>query len=433
MPKFKIFTDTTELKHAGKDHKHAEKVLHRYEQIIEAIPSHMSFLNRNYVYLAVNKAYLQSHQKKREEIIGHSVVELLGANLFEQSIKEKLDSCLAGEEIHYQAWFSFPEAGQRYMDVSYYPYFNDEDEITGVIVSSHDTTEQKEYIELLQENEVRYHQMFETNAAVKLIIDPSNGRIVEGNVAACEFYGYDYNLLTSLNISDINVWSDEKIQQEMVLAKASKRLFFNCQHKLASGEIRDVEVYSGPIQSGEKTYIYSIIHDTTDRHRAELELQELAAKQMAAEVIQKKSKEVEEANIALRVLIKQYENIEESMQQNILAQLEKVVVPYISLLRQLTQDDKGKEYLDIITDHLHTVGTSFVKKLSNPNLGLTKREILVADMVRQGKSTQDIANLFNLQTRTVEVYRTKIRKKLSLNNKKISLTQYLSSTFTSDK
>jgi DNA-binding CsgD family transcriptional regulator len=112
--------------------------------------------------------------------------------------------------------------------------------------------------------------------------------------------------------------------------------------------------------------------------------------------------------------------------------LEQAVFPYINLLRQSLRADQEIEYLDILTSHLRSVGSSFIKKLSNPDLGLTKKEILIADLVRQGKSTKEIAQLLGLQGRSVEAYRNKIRKKLHLNNKKIGLCSYLSSTFTAD-
>jgi DNA-binding CsgD family transcriptional regulator len=81
---------------------------------------------------------------------------------------------------------------------------------------------------------------------------------------------------------------------------------------------------------------------------------------------------------------------------------------------------------------VHAVGSSFIKRLSNPGLGLTKKEILVADLVRQGKNSKEIAELLNIQPPSVETYRNRIRKKLNLTNKNIKLNQYLNATFTSD-
>ncbi len=117
----------------------------------------------------------------------------------------------------------------------------------------------------LKESEIKYRQVFETNMAVKLMIDPESGAILEANGAACNYYGYSKRELETLKISDINALPLEEIHSEMQNAKSEKRLYFNFPHRLASGEIRNVEVYSGPVNLGEKTILYSIIHDVTDR------------------------------------------------------------------------------------------------------------------------------------------------------------------------
>ena len=127
----------------------------------------------------------------------------------------------------------------------------------------------KQAEDALRESENRLRQIFETNLAVKLIIDPATGRIVDANEAACRFYGYDLPELTQLRIMDINVLSEAEVRQEMERARTEERLHFDFRHRLASGEIRDVEVCSGPLQEAHKTLLYSIIHDVTDRRRAE--------------------------------------------------------------------------------------------------------------------------------------------------------------------
>jgi len=117
----------------------------------------------------------------------------------------------------------------------------------------------------LRESEERYRQTFETNQAVKLIINPQNGDIVEANGAACDYYGYSKKVLLSLKISDINVLPFHKIAEEMNHAKTLNKQAFNFQHKLASGEIREVKVFSGPVKYGQHELLYSIIHDVTDQ------------------------------------------------------------------------------------------------------------------------------------------------------------------------
>ncbi|MDP2431042.1 MAG: CHASE domain-containing protein [Pseudomonadota bacterium] len=120
----------------------------------------------------------------------------------------------------------------------------------------------------LAESENRYRQMFETNQAVKLIVDPADGRIVQANPAAATYYGYTLAQLAGMTISDINILPPGELAAEMADAKAARRLYFNFKHRLASGEIRDVEVFTGPVREGERTLLYSVIHDVTERNRA---------------------------------------------------------------------------------------------------------------------------------------------------------------------
>lgn len=201
------------------------------------------------------------------------------------------------------------------------------------------------------------------------------------------------------------------------------------------GGYRVFDVVKVPLfqSNGARNGLVVLGHDITDRIKTEEKLRfEIDARRQSAQVLEQKSKEAEEANIALRVLVSQQQNSVEETQQDVLVHLKQAVFPYVDLLRQNLDGENEKEYLDILASNLRSVGTSFIKKLSNPDLGLTRKELLVADLVRQGKSTKEIALLLSLQNKSVEAYRNKIRKKLDLNHKKVSLQQYLSSTFISE-
>ncbi len=124
----------------------------------------------------------------------------------------------------------------------------------------------------LKNSEAIYRQMFEKNQAIKLIVDPFDGRIVEANTAALSFYGYDHQELQSKFITELNVLSQREIIAETQLAEQENRIFCNFRHKTASGEIKDVEVYSGPITVANKTLIYSIVQDITMKKQVEREL-----------------------------------------------------------------------------------------------------------------------------------------------------------------
>ena len=123
--------------------KQWEKVLSRYEHIVNSTNDKLSFVDRDYIYRAVNKSYYTMHGEKNKKIVGHSIEELFGKDIFEKNIRPHFDRCLQGETINYQYWFDFENVGKRFMDVSYFPYREKDDSISGVVVSSHDITERK--------------------------------------------------------------------------------------------------------------------------------------------------------------------------------------------------------------------------------------------------------------------------------------------------
>jgi PAS domain S-box-containing protein len=126
--------------------------------------------------------------------------------------------------------------------------------------------------EELRESEQRYRTLFKNNHAVMLLIDPASAEIIDANPAACSFYGWSHEELTGMKITDINILSKQQVFQEMERAKAEERHHFLFRHRLANEEVREVEVYSGPIRMRGKELLYSIIHDITDRKRTEQEL-----------------------------------------------------------------------------------------------------------------------------------------------------------------
>ncbi|OLN24634.1 sensory box histidine kinase/response regulator [Desulfovibrio sp. DV] len=121
----------------------------------------------------------------------------------------------------------------------------------------------------LAASEARHRAMFFSNIAVKLLIDPATGSIVDANPAACDFYGFSLDQIQQLSIWDINAMPGDLVRQEMDRAKEEGRGFFQFRHRLANGEVREVEVYSGPVEYLGRNLLFSIIHDVTDRVRAE--------------------------------------------------------------------------------------------------------------------------------------------------------------------
>ncbi len=129
----------------------------------------------------------------------------------------------------------------------------------------------------LRESEARYRSLFQNNHAVMLLIDPGTGEIVDANPAACAFYGYSLKELTAKNITGLNTLTADEVFEEMHRAESEQRHFFKFRHRLAGGELREVEVLSGPITVHGRGLLYSIVHDVTQLRRAEEALQQAYA------------------------------------------------------------------------------------------------------------------------------------------------------------
>lgn len=127
---------------------------------------------------------------------------------------------------------------------------------------------QKARKDLSESNELA-KGMFQNNHAVMLLMDPETGGIVDANPAACVFYGLSREELLTLNITDINMLPRSRAVVEMQKARMERRNHFYYRHRLASGEVRDVEVFSGPIRASGRVLLYSIVHDITSRRQAE--------------------------------------------------------------------------------------------------------------------------------------------------------------------
>ena len=137
--------------------------------------------------------------------------------------------------------------------------------------------------------------------------------------------------------------------------------------------------------------------------------------------LEQKTIGLEESNIALKVLMKQRETDKKELEENILFNVNKLVEPYLKKLKQITSDNNHKVYLEVIESNLHNIIKPFAPGLSAYLLKLTPAEIQIADLIRHGKATKDIASFLNLSPSTIAAHRQNIRKKLALTNKEINL------------
>lgn len=115
-------------------------------------------------------------------------------------------------------------------------------------------------------------RVFQRHQSPMLLINLGDGRLLDANLAALKFYGYDRQAMLALRISDINILSEEEIRQEMGCAASEHRNYFFFRHRLANGDVRDVEVHSSPVETGTGKSLFSIVYDISERRRVEAAL-----------------------------------------------------------------------------------------------------------------------------------------------------------------
>ena len=150
-------------------------------------------------------------------------------------------------------------------------------ELAGFTVVLTDISAETQATVALRESEARYRSLFQNNHAVMLLIDPEHGYIVDANPAAVRYYGWRLEQLRSMRISDINTLDPDSIAVEMGRATAEHRSHFFFSHRLASGAVRAVEVYCGPVEYYGKRLLLSIVHDIAARKVVEAALSESEA------------------------------------------------------------------------------------------------------------------------------------------------------------
>ena len=165
--------------------------------------------------------------------------------------------------------------------------------------------------------------------------------------------------------------------------------------------------------------IEGIIRDNTDKKRIENKLQE-RERELAA-----KAKNLEDLNVALRVLLKRSEEDQREIGQNITNNVKELIRPYIAQLRESNLSNLQSGLLDILEVNLGDIISPYLTKMLIDNTNLTPMEIQVANLVRQGRTSKEIAGLLKVAQKTVENHRNHIRAKLKINGKKSNLRSVL--------
>ena len=138
-----------------------------------------------------------------------------------------------------------------------------------------------------------------------------------------------------------------------------------------------------------------------------------------------KSEKLKETNVALKVLLDHRDRDREELEQRIAANIKNLVLPYVEKLQSSRLRNREQTLAEIIEANLLDIVSPFLQKLSSLHLQLTPQEVDVASLIRQGKSSQEIADVLGLSIHTISFHRKNLRRKLGLIDRSRNLRTYL--------
>jgi PAS domain S-box-containing protein len=288
---------------------------------------------------------------------------------------------------------------------------------------SDDITERRQALEALRESEEKFRTVAEQSP--NMIFINSQGRVVYANRKCEQIMGYSRDEFYAPDFDFMTLIAPE--HREMIQSNFRRYMRgeevepYEYALVKRDGKRIDVIITSKLINYDGEQSLLGIITDISERKRTEKALQIKDVK------LERQAKNLEEVNTALKVLLEQREKEKTEMKEALLANIKRLVFPYIKKLEDTGLDEDAQTFVNIIKSNINDLISPFASKLSSKYFALTPTEIQVADLIKQGKTSKEIASMLNVSPKAVSFHRGNLRKKLGLVNKKINLRTYLHS------
>jgi PAS domain S-box-containing protein len=347
-------------------------------------------------------------------------------------VKRNLAKREKGISSTYEVELIGKKGTKRNVMISGAPIFLSDDNIHSAIGTFTDITFRKKAEETLRESEENFRTLAE-NANDGILIASGAETYVYANKQAAEITGYSISELLKKTIKDLSHPVDfEKTKEryrKIISGKPFQKMYkTRIIHK--NGKEIPIEVTSAKSNWKGRDADIVIIRDLTERVKTEKALKKAhndldrRVKERTKE-LEIKTKNLEEINTAMRVLLTKREEDKKELEYNMLSNVIKLINPYLEKIKKTKLDSQQKTFLNIMESNLQDITSQFAHKISLRELNLTPTEIQVANMIRHGNSSKEIADVMNVSIRTIAAHRRNIRKKIGLNQKRANLRSYL--------
>jgi PAS domain S-box-containing protein len=243
--------------------------LQEFERAAAGVQEGIIILDRRYRYVVANRVFLAYRVVTREQLIGTSLAETMGRDVFETTVKPMLDEAFRGKVVRFEKRYQYPTIGERDFSVSYFP-IEGPTGVDRVACILQDVTEQKKAEQALKLFRALIDQ---SNDAVE-VVDPETLRFLDVNEKACKDLGYSREELLAMTVFDINPYLNETVRTaELGTLRESGFIVREGVHRRKDGSTFPVETSMRLVQL-DRAYVVTVSRDVTDRKHASDALQE---------------------------------------------------------------------------------------------------------------------------------------------------------------
>ena len=262
------------------------------------------------------------------------------------------------------------------------------------------------------------------DATPHAIIYVENRKIIFANNAVESVFGWKPEELTGKSIRMLFRSDEDYRKVGKVVYDTLERERFCDQpvivYKHKDG--REVICHSKSVRIGESLHNLrniGAIENITEQ------IQTQNALQQKTKELEIKTQNLEETNITLNVILKRREADKLTIEENVVNNVRKLIMPCIQQMKKYHMDTSALKYASLAESYLVDIVSPFIRKLSTKHLQLTHKEVLVANLLKSGKTSKEISDLLNITVKGVEFHRDKIRSKLGIKNTATNLSSYL--------
>ena len=377
-----------------------------------------AILNLDGMYRYVNDAYARMHGYTKEELEGkHASI------VVSDEYKDETDRL--NKELMKQGAMENIECRQKRKDGSFFPIVvnatvikGDNGEPAFILFSMIDDSRRKK-----TEEDLRKFKTISDRANVGNAITDRDGTILYVNPTLARIYGYEAAELIGEHASIFHADDQRKsaARRRRMLVKKGSIENVEIVNKRKDGSVFPALLNATLIKddAGETLFTSISVIDISDLKNVELRLRQ------REEELEIKNLKLKEMNATLKVLLTNREEEKTSLEEKVLTNVKELAMPVLGKLKKCGLDGRQEAYVDVLETSLTEIVSPFMHTLASKYTGLTQAELEVANLVKDGKNIKEIGRLMNLSGRSVETYRTRIRKKLGIAGKKVNLRTYL--------